>query len=410
MILPAHPAARLAAVFCAMPEHSVGREETARALRTLFPGEDPEFIEQIIERSGVERRHIALSLEETLRPRDFTQRNACYREVAAELSSRAALGALERARLAPSAVDVLIDVSCTGITIPALDVDLSARLGLRPDVRRIPITESGCAAGALALGLAGSFAQCGQTTLIVAVELCSLTLCREDGSRTNIVSSVLFGDGAAAAVIVPDGVGVAALGVGDTRVEPARVESPGVESARVETARVETARVESNGARADDAPPARSSGPSLGPRLTVVGSHLFEGSREMMGFDVGTHGLRIVLQRDLPAMLARNLREAVLSFLARHDRDIADIGLHLVHPGGRRILDAYAELFGLGESDLYFSRESLRRYGNLSSASILTVLDLAFAAGARPADGLEGLVLGIGPGLSMELSLWSWDR
>ena len=372
MILPSTPAARLASVCCALPAHSVGREETSQALRVLFPEEDPAFIAQIVERSGVERRHLALPLEETLRPRDFTQRNACYRQAATELALRAARGALERAGIRASAIDVLIDVSCTGITIPALDVDLSARLELRSDVRRIPITESGCAAGALALGLAGSFAQCAQTTLIVAVELCSLTLCREDGSRTNIVSSVLFGDGAGAAVIAPDG----ACGSQTDRAASDRV-SPDV------------------AARA--------------PRLTVVGSHLFEGSREMMGFDVGAHGLRIVLQRELPAMLARNLRDAVTGFLARHDRDMTDIGLHLVHPGGRRILDAYGELFGLEADALRFSRESLRRYGNLSSASILTVLDLALAAGARPAAGLEALVLGIGPGLSMELSLWSWD-
>jgi alkylresorcinol/alkylpyrone synthase len=367
MILPANPAARLASVCCAMPEYSVGREETSRALAILFPKEDPAFIAQIVERSGVERRHIALSLEETLRPRDFTQRNACYREAAASLALRAARGTLEKAGIAPAGVDVVIDVSCTGIAIPALDVDLAARLRLRADVRRIPITESGCAAGALALGLAGSFAQCGQTTLVVAVELCSLTLCPDDDSRTNIVSSVLFGDGAAAAVIAPDGIG-----------------------AREEVSRSSTR-----------AP--------LGPRLTVVGSHLFEGSREMMGFDVGTHGLRIVLQRELPVMLSRHLREAVGDFLARHDRSLADIGLHLVHPGGRRILDAYGEIFELDEEALRFSREALRRYGNLSSVSILSVLDLALSAGARPAAGLEALVLGIGPGLSMELSLWSWD-
>jgi alkylresorcinol/alkylpyrone synthase len=366
MILPASPAARLAAVCSAVPTHWVGPEETAHALARLFPEEDPVFIAQLIERSGVERRHLALPLEDTLRRRDFTQRNASYRDVASRLACRAARGAIQRAQLDPRAIDVVIDVSCTGISIPALDVELAPCLGLRADVRRIPITESGCAAGALALGIAGSFAQCGQTTLIVAVELCSLTLCREDESRTNLVSSLLFGDGAAAAVIVSDGA----------------IRSP-------------------SGA----APIATASAP----RLCAVGSHLFHGTREMMGFDVGAHGLRIVLQRELPAMLTRSLRAAIEEFLARHDRELADVGLHLVHPGGRRILDAYTELFGLDEGALRFSREALRRYGNLSSASILTVLELALDAGARPAPGLECLAVGIGPGLSMELSLWSWD-
>jgi alkylresorcinol/alkylpyrone synthase len=386
VILPAEPAARLASVCSAVPAHSVGPDETAHALRLLFPREDPDFIAQLVERSGVERRHIALDLEETLRPRDFTERNARYREIAADLALRASRGALERARVQASAIDVLIDVSCTGISIPALDVDLAPRLGLRSDVRRVPITESGCAAGALALNLAGSFAQCGLTTLIVAVELCSLTLCAEDSSRTNLVSSVLFGDGAAAAVIVSDGVASAAT---------------------VPTGVASAASFHTGSARR--ASDERAVGAELGPRLRVVGSHLFSGTSEMMGFDIGTHGLRIVLQRELPAMLTHRLRDAIESFLARHDRSIADVGMHLVHPGGRRILDAYGELFQLDDDALSYSREALRRYGNLSSASILVVLELALAADARPLAGLEGLVLGIGPGLSMELSLWSWD-
>jgi alkylresorcinol/alkylpyrone synthase len=249
----------------------------------------------------------------------------------------------------------VIDVPCTGISIPALDVELVPALGLRADVRRIPITESGCAAGALALGLAGSFARTGQTVLVIAVELCSLTLCREDRSRTNLVASLLFGDGAAAAIVAPE------------------------------------------------------ASPRAGPRLCAVGSHLFADSAGLMGFDVGAHGLRIVLQRELAEHLAAHLRGAIEGFLEQHGRSLDDIGLHLVHPGGRRILEAYTALFGLPESALEHSRAALRRHGNLSSVSILTVLESALDARARPGPGREALVLGIGPGLSAELSLWSFD-
>ncbi len=344
--------ARLAAAATAVPAHRVGREETAAALRHLFPTEDRDLIDQIVERSGVEARYIALPLAETLAPRDFTERNRIWRRVALALSRDAAERALARSGVAPREIDLLVDVSCTGIAIPALDVDLVPALGLRSDVRRVPITESGCAAGALALGLAGAFVERGERALIVACELCSLTRIDADVSRTNLVASVLFGDGAAAAVLSPEG---------------------------------------------------------GGPRLVATGSHLLPETSGLMGFDVGTHGLRIVLQRELPLVLARELRAAIEAFLARTGRTVADVGLHLVHPGGRRILDAYEEIFGLAASALALSRVSLRQYGNLSSASVLTLLDLLLSSQERPPRGTVALLVGVGPGLSLELSIWSWD-
>jgi alkylresorcinol/alkylpyrone synthase len=347
-----HPTrVRLAGVASALPAHTVGRGETASALRRLFPAQDPSLIDQLVERSGVENRYIALPLEETLAPRDFTERNRLWREAALALSERAARAALDRAGIEASAVDVVLDVSCTGVAIPALDVALVPALGLRHDVLRIPITESGCAAGALALGVARTFVERGATVLVTACELCSLTLVDDDVSRTNLVASVLFGDGAAAAVLAPG---------------------------------------------------------ERGPALLASGSRLLAGTSELMGFDVGSHGLRIVLQRELPVVLASELEAAVEGFLGANGLRPADVALHLVHPGGRRILDAYAEVFGLRDEDLAISRESLRRYGNLSSASVLTLLEIALARGARTEPGRPAFVLGVGPGLSLELSLWSF--
>ncbi|MCI0589216.1 MAG: type III polyketide synthase [Planctomycetes bacterium] len=342
---------RIAAVATAVPEYVLGAEETIECLLRLFPAEEPEFVRSLVLRSGVERRHFPFPPENLLDPGDFTERNARYAEAALELADRACRLALERARLDASAVDVVLDVSCTGIAIPALDVPLAARLGLRPDVCRVPITESGCAAGALGLGLAARFARGGERVLVVAVELCSATLVREDRSRANLVSGALFGDGAGAAVVAQDG---------------------------------------------------------EGPAIRAVGSHLFPDTRGAMGFDVGTHGLRILLQRELPEILRRGLRPAIESFLSKNGRAVGDVGLHLLHPGGRRVLEVYGALFDLPKDALRFPREALRRYGNLSSASILTVLDLAFAGGARPAPGKEALVVAFGPGLSAELALLSW--
>src|SRR6266850_1006099 len=135
----------LRAVASALPEHRVDRAETAGALKRIFPDEDPAVVDQLVERSGVEVRHIALPLVETLALAGFTERNAAWRRAALDLSQRAAASALAASDVAPSEIDLLIDVSCTGIAIPALDVDLVPALGLRSDVRRVPITESGCA-------------------------------------------------------------------------------------------------------------------------------------------------------------------------------------------------------------------------------------------------------------------------
>lgn len=348
MQLARQPGAHLAGIASAFPPNIVDQEVTIHGLCQLFPGESPAFIRGLVSRSGVAQRHITPSVPEVLAPSDFTQRNQRYGREAQALTLQATRKLLAETRMDPERIDALIDVSCTGLIIPALDVALVQELGLRPDVRRIPITEAGCAAGALALGLGGSLCAGGAVVLITAVELCALTLCPGDLSRTNLVSAALFGDGAAAALLVPGG---------------------------------------------------------DGPRLSATGSYLIPGSRAAMGFDVGTHGLRILLQKELPELVQRDLGSVIERFLAQHGKRGADIGLYLLHPGGRRILDAYRDVLGLDEVQLGFSRESLRRYGNLSSVSILTVLELALAAGFPLPAGKDALVLGIGPGLSLELAL-----
>lgn len=348
MQLARNPGAHLAGVASAFPSNVVDQEATIGGLCRLFPGESPAFIRGLVSRSGVATRHITPSVPEVLTPSDFTQRNQRYVREGLELTLRAARKLLADTRTDPERIDAIIDVSCTGLAIPALDVALSEALGLRPDVRRIPITEAGCAAGALALGLGASLCSNGAVVLITAVELCALTLCPGDLSRTNLVSAAIFGDGAAAALLVPGG---------------------------------------------------------HGPRVRATSSYLIPGSREAMGFDVGTHGLRILLQKELPELVQRDLGRVITGFLEQNESSPADVGLYLLHPGGRRILEAYRDVLGLDEAQLCFSRESLRRYGNLSSVSILTVLELATAAGFPLPNGQDALLLGIGPGLSLELAL-----
>ncbi|MBI5362512.1 MAG: hypothetical protein HZA53_04980, partial [Planctomycetes bacterium] len=191
----------------------------------------------------------------------------------------------------------------------------------------------------------------GKTTLVVAVELCSITLRNEDRSRTNVVSCAIFGDGAGAAVVGPG---------------------------------------------------------KHGPVFQWNASYLFPASRHLMGFDVGASGLGIVLDRELPVFLLRALKPALDGVLAPRERAFADFERLWIHPGGRRILDAITELYALDEERLWASREALARHGNLSSATVFGVLELDLARAAGRADE-TGLLVGIGPGLSLEASAWRWE-
>ena len=347
-----HPT--IAAVASAFPAQEVDRELAFETLVAMFPSEDPRSIASLLERTGVGLRKIAPPLAALITESNFTARNASWRLHALELSQRAIRTALDRAEIAADEVDCVIDVSCTGVVIPALDSELVPLLGLRNDVRRVPITESGCAAGGLALGLASTLARGGERVLVVAVEVCSLTLPTDKRTRTDVVAAALFADGAAAAVVQPQ--------------------------------------------RND----------KQCPRILGAGSFLVPDTLRTMGFDVGTHGLRIVLERDLPDLLAIALPDAVDAFLARHGKTRADIGLHLLHPGGRRVLEVWESSFGLASGGLTYSRRSLARHGNLSSASVLTVIEMALEDNARVAPGKVALAAAVGPGLALEFLLLEW--
>lgn len=331
----------------ALPEHRVDQERSIRELCRLFPCESPDFIAGIVHHSGVRERRLALPPEKLLALADFTARNAAWLETALDLSTRAAADALRAAGVRGDEVDAIIDVSCTGLAIPALDVHLAPRLGLRPDCLRVPISAAGCAGGALGLNLAAQLAG-DRTVLLLAVELCTLAFVPGETDRANLIAGALFGDGAAALLLQPGG---------------------------------------------------------TAPRVLAAGSHLFPDSRHAMGFSIGTPGLRIRLDRSLPVMLQRGLRPTVEAFLAEQGLSTADVGLHLVHTGGRRVLDVYEEIFELPAGSLIASREALARYGNLSSASIFTVMREAARLELRPARGKHTLLVAFGPGLSVEMLL-----
>jgi alkylresorcinol/alkylpyrone synthase len=338
-VMPPHPA--FLGFGTALPEHTIDGSASAALLSALWPrlrGATPEPL----------TRHLVAPVEWLLRPRPLSETMRVYAEHAPRLAREASCRALAAAGVAPGQVDLVISVSCTGYLVPSLDVRLAAEIGLRADVIRLPLTELGCSGGAAAVAAAhrhlAAFPR--DRVLIVAVELPTLTFQREDRSLDNLTASLVFGDGAAAAVVGP-----------------------------------------AQGSREGSA-----SG-----ELQVCGaaSRLLPDSAGSLGFDLRDSGFHVVLDRGLPRLIERSLGPVVADFLARQAIERPDF--LAVHAGGPRVFDAVESALGLCPEDLALSRQVFREVGNLSSASIL--FSMARLGDVRG----DGLAIALGPGVTIEL-------
>lgn len=344
----AAPRARLAALATATPPHDLWQPEVAGHAGRIFASVDGfARLAGVYAHAEVARRHSCVPIEWFLEEHGFPERNALFLEHATGLLAEAALRALDEAGLRAGDIDMLVTVSSSGIATPALDARLMRRLPFRADVQRIPVFGLGCVGGVLGLARAAALAEAAPASrvLLLAVELCSLTFRRQDHSKSNIVATALFGDGAAAAVV--------------------------------------TCR---DGVRGWDAAPV------VGAR----GEHTWPDSLEVMGWDVAEDGLKVIFSRDIPALVRAGLRPVVDGFLARHRLALADIDQFICHPGGAKVLDALEECFGLRPGDLRFARRTLRDHGNMSSVTVLFVLRAALDAGARG----RHLMTSLGPGFT----------
>lgn len=309
----------------------------------------------VFDHSAIDERYFCVPPEWFEDAHPFSEKNRLYVQAACELGVQAAERCLAEARRSPEDVDHLIVVSSTGLSTPSLDAHLLNRLPFRREIRRTPVWGLGCAGGAAGLTLACEWTRAfpHARALVLAVEFCSLTFQRQDVSKRNLVAASLFADGAAAVLVAGDQSGAA------------------------------------------------------GPRWLGSMSHTWKDSLDLMGWQVTDDGLEVVFSKDIPVFVRRRLYPVVNEFLRRNGLPGTEALRHVIaHPGGVKVLDALAHGLQVAPAALAPSLEVLKRYGNMSSPTVLFVLRDVMQSG--PATGGYGLLLALGPGFSAEQVLLAW--
>jgi len=348
---------RIAGVGSAFPKHYYEQEVLVEALKNDWRHRlpNPDILDRLDESMKVDGRFTARPISFYEEMTRWGQANDVWIEVGLQIGEEALCRALAWARIEPSDLSAIFVTSVTGIAAPSLDARLVNRMGLSPNIKRIPIFGLGCVAGAAGISRAADYVRAfpKQAAALLSIELCSLTLQRDDLSMAHLISALLFGDGAAATVVC-----------GDER--------------------------ESNG-----------------PEILATKSILYPNTERVMGWDISEKGFRIVLSPEVPDTVLRHLGEDVDQFLAEQGLCRSQIKSWVMHTGGPKVLEATATALGITEQELAASWECLRKVGNLSSTSVLLVLEDVYKH-RRPAPGTFSILAAMWPGFCSELVLLRW--
>lgn len=347
---------KITAAAKALPQYHRPTSEIIPMIEVWLDGQDERFVRKaikIFENAGVDKRYSIMSPEEVFLKNSFEERNDIYVREGIKLSTEVLVKALDKAAWDPQSLDYIITVSCTGIMIPSIDAFIINELGLRQDIVRLPVTEMGCAAGVSGIIYAKNFLQAnpGKRAAVVSFESPTATFQLDDYSMANIVSAAIFGDGAACVLL---------------------------------------------SSREEDS----------GPYIVGQEMYHFPNSTYLMGFKWVKTGLQMVLDPEVPAEIAAHFEEIVHPFLEKHGSHIDKVNHLIFHPGGRKIMQTVDEIFGNMGKNIDETREVLRLYGNMSSATVLYVLE-QFLDKQIP-QGDQGLMLSFGPGFSAQRILIQW--
>lgn len=353
---------RIVGAGTAFPKHYYPQSVLIAALEHHWSGrmENPQMLRRLHSRTGVDGRFLCLPLEQYPGLDTFGKTNRVWQQAAAELGSQSLCRALSSAGMGAASVGALIFTSITGICSPSIDAILINKMGLSPNIRRVPIFGLGCVGGAAGLARAADYVRAypNQVAALVSVETCSLTLQHDDLSVANLISTGLFGDGSAAVIVA------------GSECELSGLENPG-------------------------------------PEVIATRSIFYPGTEDVMGWGVSEKGFHIVLSPQVPDVIREHLGPDTDSFLSDHGLCRADIGAWILHTGGPKILEATQDSLGITREDLSASWDCLRKVGNLSSASVLVVLE-EFLTRRRPAPGTWSVLAAMGPGFCSELVLLKW--
>ncbi len=339
-----------------LPEYYKNTEDIIPFVELWMSGQEDRFRRKVIklfQNAGVDKRYSIMDPEEVFTKTTFEEKNNIYTRESIKLAEGVLTKALNKADLDPKEIDYIITVSCTGIMIPSLDAYLINNLELRQDVVRLPVTEMGCAAGVSGIIYAKNFlkANPNKRAAVIAVEAPTATFQLDDYSMVNVVSSAIFGDGAAAVIL-------------------------------------------------------SSHEDEEGPEIIDEAMYHFYDAEHMMGFKLRNTGLQMILDKSVPETISNHFPKIVHPFLERNNKTIEDVDHLIFHPGGKKIVQTVEELFGSLGKNIDDTKEVLKLYGNMSSATVLYVLERFMDRGVKKGD--TGLMLSFGPGFSAQRTLLQW--